>query len=125
MTILYRGMDRAALDAAYLNTKAIPDFPAVLASCQACSAAPYDATPGSRDLRYGPRPAQRFDWLRCGRRTRCARMVAGHAAFLGARRSREAGQRDARGIAGDDVALSGPFRGCAAARMIGIRPLWH
>ncbi|WP_321821317.1 MULTISPECIES: alpha/beta hydrolase [unclassified Burkholderia] len=67
MTILYRGMDRAALDAAYLNTKAIPDFPAVLASCQARSAALYAATPAQRDLRYGSRPAQRFDWLRCGR----------------------------------------------------------
>ncbi|KVN43124.1 esterase [Burkholderia territorii] len=67
MTILYRGMDRAALDAAYLNTKAIPDFPAVLASCQARSAALYDATPGQRDLRYGERAAQRFDWLRCDR----------------------------------------------------------
>ncbi|WP_446902876.1 alpha/beta hydrolase [Burkholderia sp. YIM B11467] len=66
MTILYRGMDRAALDAAYLNTKAIPDFPAVLASCQARSAALYNATPGRRDLRYGTRPAQRFDWLSCG-----------------------------------------------------------
>lgn len=67
MTILYRGMDRAALDAAYLNTKAIPDFPAVLASCQASSRALYDATPGQRDLRYGAGAAQRFDWLRCGR----------------------------------------------------------
>ncbi|RQR87510.1 MULTISPECIES: alpha/beta hydrolase [unclassified Burkholderia] len=66
MTILYRGMDRAALDAAYLNTKAIPDFPAVLASCQARSAALYAATPAQRDLRYGSRPARRFDWLRCG-----------------------------------------------------------
>ncbi|MCA8304056.1 alpha/beta hydrolase [Burkholderia seminalis] len=66
MTILYRGMDRAALDAAYLNTKAVPDFPALLASCQARSAALYDATPGRRDLRYGAQPAQRFDWLSCG-----------------------------------------------------------
>ncbi|AJY21675.1 alpha/beta hydrolase fold family protein [Burkholderia ambifaria AMMD] len=67
MTILYRGMDRAALDAAYLNTRAIADFPAVLASCQARSRALYDATPGQRDVHYGARPAQRFDWLRCGR----------------------------------------------------------
>lgn len=66
MTILYRGMDRAALDAAYLNTKAVPDFPGLLASCQARSAALYAATPGRRDLRYGAQPAQRFDWLPCG-----------------------------------------------------------
>ncbi|MCA7969460.1 alpha/beta hydrolase [Burkholderia sp. AU39826] len=66
MTILYRGMDRAALDAAYLNTRAVPDFPALLASCQARSAALYAATPGRRDLRYGAQPAQRFDWLPCG-----------------------------------------------------------
>jgi len=61
-------MDRAALDAAYLNTKAVPDFPALLASCQARSAALYAATPGRRDLRYGAQPAQRFDWLPCGQR---------------------------------------------------------
>ncbi|WGY66930.1 alpha/beta hydrolase [Burkholderia cepacia] len=66
MTILYRGMDRAALDAAYLNTKAVADFPALLASCQARSVALYDATPGRRNLRYGAQPAQRFDWLSCG-----------------------------------------------------------
>ncbi|MGS0894268.1 alpha/beta hydrolase [Burkholderia stagnalis] len=67
MTILYRGMDRAALDAAYMNTRAVPDFPALLASMQARSAAFYEATPGRRDLRYGTRPAERFDWLPCGR----------------------------------------------------------
>ncbi|HDR9588122.1 TPA: alpha/beta hydrolase [Burkholderia stabilis] len=66
MTILYRGMDRAALDAAYLNTKAVPDFPALLASCQSRSAALYDAIAGRRELRYGARPAQRYDWLPCG-----------------------------------------------------------
>ncbi|WP_176048004.1 alpha/beta hydrolase [Burkholderia sp. BCC1644] len=66
MTILYRGMDRAALDAAYLNTRAVADFPALLASCQARSAALYDATPGRRNLRYGAQSAQRFDWLSCG-----------------------------------------------------------
>ncbi|AOR66701.1 esterase [Burkholderia stabilis] len=66
MTILYRGMDRAALDAAYLNTKAVPDFPALLASCQSRSAALYDAIAGRRELRYGALPAQRYDWLPCG-----------------------------------------------------------
>ncbi|VWC29245.1 alpha/beta hydrolase [Burkholderia lata] len=66
MTILYRGMDRAALDAAYLNTKVVPDFPALLASMQARSATLHEGASGRRDLRYGAQPAQRFDWLTCG-----------------------------------------------------------
>ncbi|MCA3862202.1 MAG: alpha/beta hydrolase, partial [Burkholderia sp.] len=66
MTILYRGMDRAALDAAYLNTKVVPDFPALLASMQARSATLYEAASVRHDLRYGAQPAQRFDWLSCG-----------------------------------------------------------
>ncbi|AOZ09113.1 alpha/beta hydrolase [Cupriavidus malaysiensis] len=65
-TTLYRGMDRPALDAAYDNTKAIPDFPAVLADFRARSAALYAAAPCRRDLRYGDRPRERYDWIACG-----------------------------------------------------------
>ncbi|MGU7779220.1 alpha/beta hydrolase [Burkholderia sp. PU8-34] len=65
MTTLYRGMDRAILDAAYDNTKAVPDFPAVLADFQARSAALYAAASARRDLRYGDRPRERYDWIAC------------------------------------------------------------
>ncbi|CAB3759675.1 esterase [Burkholderia paludis] len=67
MTYLYRGMDRIALDAAYDNTRAVPDFPAVLADCQARSAKFYDTASCRRDLRYGDRPRTRYDWIDCGR----------------------------------------------------------
>lgn len=65
-TTLYRGMDRPALDAAYDNTKAIPDFPAVLADFRARSAALYAAASCRRDLRYGDHPRERYDWIACG-----------------------------------------------------------
>jgi arylformamidase len=62
--MLYRGMDRVTLDAAYNNTKAIPDFAAVLASFQSRSAELYEGTVCQRDLRYGALPRQRFDLFR-------------------------------------------------------------
>jgi arylformamidase len=61
ITMLYRGMDRVTLGAAYNNTKAIPDFAAVLAGFQSRSAALYETAVCQRDLRYGERPRQRFD----------------------------------------------------------------
>ncbi|WP_323122017.1 alpha/beta hydrolase [Burkholderia alba] len=66
MTALYRGMDRAALDAAYNNVAADPDFASTLARFRARSAALYAAHPVERDLAYGASPRERFDWLPCG-----------------------------------------------------------
>ena len=66
MTALYRGMDKAALDAAYNNTQAVPDFPTVLADFQARSERLYNETPCRRDLRYGSSARERYDWLSCG-----------------------------------------------------------
>jgi acetyl esterase/lipase len=68
MTMIYRGMDRAALDAAYNNTKAIPDFPETMERFRARSAALYAGTSGRRDIAYGPLARERFDWLTCGRK---------------------------------------------------------
>ncbi|MDH4555142.1 alpha/beta hydrolase [Pseudomonas sp. BN417] len=67
MTTLYRGMDRATLDAAYDNTAAVADFPAILADFQSRSALLYASTPCRRDLRYGERPRERYDWIPCGK----------------------------------------------------------
>ncbi|NML35239.1 alpha/beta hydrolase [Paraburkholderia antibiotica] len=66
MTIVYRGMDRPTLDAAYNNTQAIPNFPEVLKDFQQRSAQLYERVPGRRDLPYGERARERFDWLSCG-----------------------------------------------------------
>ncbi|KVM67675.1 esterase [Burkholderia ubonensis] len=66
MTTLYRGMNRAALDAAYNNVEAIPDFPAVLADFQARSTGLYEQASCRRDLRYGGSPRERYDWIACG-----------------------------------------------------------
>lgn len=67
MTTLYRGMDRATLDAAYDNTAAVEDFPAILADFQSRSAQLYASTTCRRDLPYGEGPGQRYDWIPCGR----------------------------------------------------------
>jgi arylformamidase len=64
MTTLYRGMDRAALDAAYNNTQAIADFATVLAGFRTRSAQVYETSECQRDLRYGQQPRERFDLLR-------------------------------------------------------------
>ena len=47
-----------------MGERLLADFPALLASMQARSAALYEAASVRRDLRYGAQPAQRFDWLR-------------------------------------------------------------
>ncbi|MGH8783138.1 alpha/beta hydrolase [Paraburkholderia sp.] len=66
MTVLYRGMDRAALDIAYNNVKAAADFPGTMTRFRAQSEALYERVPGQRDVAYGDGPRQRFDWLPCG-----------------------------------------------------------
>jgi arylformamidase len=64
MPVLYRGMDRAALDAAYNNTKAVSDFQAIFGGFQSRSAHFYDTTECDRDIRYGDSPRERFDLAR-------------------------------------------------------------
>ena len=64
MSTLYRGMDRAAIDAAYNNTKAVADFQALFAGFRARSKAFYETMHGDRDIRYGPRASERFDFFR-------------------------------------------------------------
>ncbi|MDN7865594.1 alpha/beta hydrolase [Burkholderia multivorans] len=67
MKAIYRGMDRDTLDVAYNNTKAVADFPAVLGGFQARSRQLYETISCRRDLRYGERPRERYDWIPCGR----------------------------------------------------------
>lgn len=62
---LYRGMDRAALDVAYNNVKAVADFGAVLTDFQTRSASVYARHGWRRNLEYGAGDRQRFD-LACG-----------------------------------------------------------
>jgi arylformamidase len=59
--MLYRGMDRAQLDAAYNNTAAVPERGAIVADWTARSAAVRRERSGRLDLRYGDTPRERID----------------------------------------------------------------
>ncbi len=63
---LYRGMDRAALDAAYNNSAAVADSAAIVAGWAQSSAAFRAARPELLDQAYGPAPRQKIDLFRAG-----------------------------------------------------------
>lgn len=66
--ILYRGMTRAALDAAYNNMAAVLNSAEKLAEWTGRSAAlKARSDPALLDLAYGPKPRQKIDLFRCGR----------------------------------------------------------
>lgn len=60
---LYRGMDRAALDAAYNNAAAVADSAAFIARWERESATIRAAMPRHLDLRYAPAERQRLDFF--------------------------------------------------------------
>jgi arylformamidase len=60
---LYRGMDRAALDAAYNNSAAVADSARILQDWDARSARLRAARPQHLDLRYGPAERSRIDYF--------------------------------------------------------------
>ena len=62
MTV-YRGMDKAQLDAAYNNSAAVADSPAILADWQARSEHLRAAHPQLLDLRYGQAERNRIDYF--------------------------------------------------------------
>jgi arylformamidase len=65
-TAIYRGMDRAALDAAYNNSVAVADSADWLARWRELSTA-VRASPRARlDIPYGSRPRARFDYFPAG-----------------------------------------------------------
>jgi acetyl esterase/lipase len=59
--MLYRGMNRAELDAAYNNTKAVPERDAIVADWALRSARVRRERRGHLDLRYGDSPRERLD----------------------------------------------------------------
>src|SRR3954451_121509 len=59
--MLYRGMDRAQLDAAYNNTAAVPERDAIVADWAARSARVRRERQGHLDLHYGDGPRERLD----------------------------------------------------------------
>lgn len=59
----YRGMDRAALDAAYNNTLAVADSARLLADFDARSERMRREHGTALDLRYGPAPRNRIDYF--------------------------------------------------------------
>jgi arylformamidase len=66
MNAIYRGMDRTALDLAYNNVRADPNYAQRMAGIQAQSKALYESVPCRRDIAYGAGHRQRFDWLSGG-----------------------------------------------------------
>jgi arylformamidase len=64
---IYRGMNRAALDAAYNNSAAVTDSAARLAQWTERSAAVRAAGDARLDLAYGPRPRNRLDYFPSGK----------------------------------------------------------
>jgi arylformamidase len=60
---IYRGMDRAALDAAYNNSAAVHDSAAIVAEWDRRSAAFAASHAQHLDLRYGPRERNRIDYF--------------------------------------------------------------
>ena len=58
---LYRGMDRAQLDAAYNNSAAVPERAAIFADWAARSAKVRREYAGRLDLAYGDAPRERLD----------------------------------------------------------------
>lgn len=65
-SVVYQGLDRAALDAAYDNTRAVADSATLLADFERRSI-DMRARAGARlDLRYGPAPRQRIDYFPAG-----------------------------------------------------------
>ena len=59
--MLYRGMDRAQLDAAYNNSAAVPERDAIVADWAARSARVRREHAGRLDLAYGESPRERLD----------------------------------------------------------------
>src|SRR5271170_3055371 len=59
--MLYRGMDRTQLDAAYNNTAAVPERDAIVADWAASSATVRREHAGHLDLNYGDSPRERLD----------------------------------------------------------------
>jgi arylformamidase len=60
---MYRGMDRAALDAAYNNGAAVADSPKIVADWEQRSASLRAAHPEGLDLRYGSGERNRIDYF--------------------------------------------------------------
>src|SRR5947208_718752 len=59
--MLYRGMDRAQLDAAYNNTAAVPERDGIIANWGVRSAKARREYAGLLDLAYGDTPRERLD----------------------------------------------------------------
>jgi arylformamidase len=80
MTNLYRGMDRAALDAAYNNGAAVADSDRFIAEWEQRSAELRAERPCRLDLRYGDAPRNRLDFFMAGER-RAATLLFIHGGY--------------------------------------------
>ena len=64
--IVYKGMDRSELDAAYNNTKAVSNFPELLSQLRKRSCQTYAAHSWQRNIPYGAKERERYDFVSCG-----------------------------------------------------------
>jgi acetyl esterase/lipase len=80
MTNLYRGMDRAALDAAYNNGAAVADSDRFIANWEQRSAELRAERPCRLDLRYGDAPRNRLDFFAAGK-PRAATLLFIHGGY--------------------------------------------
>src|SRR5512134_2242642 len=63
MAALYRGMNRAQLDAAYNNSAAVKNSAQIVADWEARSKRVREKYPDGLDLKYGPAPRSRIDFF--------------------------------------------------------------
>jgi arylformamidase len=66
MTPKYKGMNRAVIDAAYNNVKVEPDYQNLMKRFKERSQVIYDSFNVIRDIAYGIKLRQCFDWIFCG-----------------------------------------------------------
>jgi len=81
MNTIFRGMDQATLDLAYNNSAAVPDADDILADFIQRSRAAYAQYPCHRDISYGNRARQRFDWFGAPQSKRANTVVFIHGGY--------------------------------------------
>jgi arylformamidase len=81
MNTIFRGMDQATLDLAYNNSAAVPDAAQIIDSFLQRSRDAYVRYPCHRDISYGNRARQRFDWFAAPHGAGAATVVFVHGGY--------------------------------------------
>ncbi len=81
MHTIFRGMDQATLDLAYNNSAAVPDAAQIMDAYIQRSQDAYVQYPCHRDISYGNRARQRFDWFAAPQGSGVATVVFLHGGY--------------------------------------------